>query len=157
MQREELALQRQELKDTRQEFAKQTQIHDSHLALLTAEPEERERLQTLAFEPFLMLRLQNAFPDEVGLILINAGATIFDLQVLNPVSSGQRVMEIGIGKDTILEKGSSTVIALTLSNLQQSPCSYSFDLGFTTGRNERKVAQLTIHVENHTPHPPSIA
>jgi hypothetical protein len=65
MQREELSLQRKELRDTREEFAKQTAIQDEHLRLLQEERAERERVRTDDAKPRLMPRRIEKFSPTV--------------------------------------------------------------------------------------------
>jgi hypothetical protein len=156
MQREELALQRQELRHTREEFAKQTMIHDAHLALLTLERDEKEKSNKLAFEPFLMLRIGEAYCNQGVFKLINAGATIFDLEFSDPRFSGLQVIDFKASADTILDRGGYLNITWEVDRNIPKNSVVSFKISFTTGLKERKTAELSFklgeeHLESRPP------
>jgi hypothetical protein len=147
MQREELSLQRQELKDTRDEFAKQTKIQDAHLELLTSERKEREELQKLSFQPRLMLRCRNKYSNVVTMNLINAGAAIYDLKVSEPTSTLGTPSSLQISDDTILDRGESVIVTMFLEgHSYHKLADYSFCLNYATDTDGDQSRTLKIRI-----------
>lgn len=152
MQREELALQREELRATREEFAAQTSIQDAHLDLLKMEKAERERLSDLQFEPYLMLRTKSKSDGHATASLINAGAAIFDLQVMDPEVSAGTCIDVALENDMILEKGGSIEVSWNVLNLPGTQsATFTVTLHYTDGLKVRKSTHLSISMVGQEP------
>ena len=139
-------LQQKELKETREEFEKQTEIQNEHLAFLREEREARETLLKQQNLPRLMLRQATHGSGSIQASLINAGAIIYDLSILKFEGPHEGVEACTIKPDTLLERSQTAKVTWRLRHgVHHYPeGNYRLLLAYRNALDERNAVSLEI-------------